>query len=146
MGEIYPSANYVIYVLISSFDIYQDNGKLLPDVRLSFFSQRVAAVNKFNNFVIPKAKAENNQCISTALFMSAQLKLAGILHSITDEICSEAKGIVKNSLVLKRFGIFFTCKIQQTKINLFRLSSVIMCYVSPFYIVESVSTYSGSYN
>ena len=107
MGGIYPSANYVIYVLISSFDIYQDNGKLLPDVRRSFFSQRVAAVNKFNNFAIPKSKAENNQCTSTTLFVSAQLKLAGILQSITDEICSEAKGIVKKSSVLKRFGNLF---------------------------------------
>ena len=28
-GGIYSSAKYVIYVLISSFDIYRDNGKLL---------------------------------------------------------------------------------------------------------------------
>ena len=47
-------------------------------------SQRVAAVNKFNNFIIPKTKAGNEQCTSTAPIVSAQLKPTGILQSITD--------------------------------------------------------------
>ena len=33
MAEIYLSSNYLIYALISSFDIYQDNGKLLTNFR-----------------------------------------------------------------------------------------------------------------
>ena len=69
--------------------------------------QRVAAVNKINNFVIPKTKAENEQCTSTASFVSAQLKLTGIPQSITDEIYNEAKGIVENGSVLKGFGNLF---------------------------------------
>ena len=36
------------------------------------FSQRVATVNKFNDFVIPKTKAANEQCTSTAPFVLAQ--------------------------------------------------------------------------
>ena len=47
-------------------------------------SQRVAAVNKFNNFIIPKTKAGNEQCTSTAPIVSAQLKPTGIPQSITD--------------------------------------------------------------
>ena len=31
MGEIYLPSNYLIYVLISNFDIYQDNEKLLTN-------------------------------------------------------------------------------------------------------------------
>ena len=33
-------------------------------------SQRIAAVNQFNKFVIPKTKAANKQCTSTAPFAS----------------------------------------------------------------------------
>ena len=55
-------------------------------------SQRVAAVNKSKNFAIPKTKAENEQCTSTAPFVSAKLKLTGIPQSITDEIYNETKG------------------------------------------------------
>ena len=70
-------------------------------------SQRVTAVNKFNNFVIPKTKAGNEQCTSTTPFVSAQLRLPGIPQSITDEIYNEAKGIVENGSVLKGFGNLF---------------------------------------
>ena len=38
-------------------------------------SQRVTAVNKFNNFVILKTKARNEQCTFGAPSVSAQLKL-----------------------------------------------------------------------
>ena len=58
-------------------------------------SQRVAAVDKFNNIVIPKNKAGNEQCTSTAPFMSAQLKLTGIPQSTTDEIYNEVKGMAQ---------------------------------------------------
>ena len=58
-------------------------------------SQRVAAVNKFNNIVIPKTKAGNEQCTSTAPFMLAQLKLTGIPQSANDEIYNEAKGMAQ---------------------------------------------------
>ena len=70
-------------------------------------SQRVAAVNKFNNFVISKTKAGNKQCTSTAPFVSAQLKLTGIPQSITDEIYNEVKGIVEDGSILKRLGNLF---------------------------------------
>ena len=66
-------------------------------------SQRVAAVNKFNNFIIPKTKAGNEQCASTAPVVSAQLKLTGIPQSITEEIYNEAKGIIENGSVLKGY-------------------------------------------
>ena len=58
-------------------------------------SQCVAAANKFSNFVIPKTKAGNEQCTSTAPFMSAQLKLTGIPQSANDEIYNEAKGMAQ---------------------------------------------------
>ena len=70
-------------------------------------SQCVAAANKFSNFVIPKTKAGNEQCTSTAPFVSAQLKLTGISQSITDEIYNGAKGIVEDGSVLKGFGNLF---------------------------------------
>ena len=70
-------------------------------------SQRVAAVSKFKSLAIPKTKAENVQCTSTALFVSAKLKLTGIPQTITDEIYNEAKGIVENGSVLKGFGNLF---------------------------------------
>ena len=70
-------------------------------------SQCVAAVNKFSNIVIPKTKAGNEQCTSTAPFVSAQLKLTGIPQSIIDEIYNAAKGIVEDSSVLNGFGNFF---------------------------------------
>ena len=69
--------------------------------------QRVAAVIKFNNFVIPKNRAGNEQRTSTALFVSAQLKLTGTPQSIIDEIYNAAKGIVEDSSVLNGFGNFF---------------------------------------
>ena len=53
-------------------------------------SQRIAAVNKFNNF-IPKTKAENKQCTPIAPFMSAQLKVTGVPQSFTDGVCNKAK-------------------------------------------------------
>ena len=67
-------------------------------------SQRVAAVNKSKNFAIPKTKAENEQCTSTAPFVSAQLKLTGLTQSITGVIYNEAKGIVENDSAIKGFG------------------------------------------
>ena len=70
-------------------------------------SQLVVAVNKFNNLVIPKTKAGNEQCTSTALFVSEQLQLTGIPQSVTDEIYNEAKGIVEDGSVLKGFGNLF---------------------------------------
>ena len=70
-------------------------------------SQRVAAVNKSKNFAIPKTKAENEQCTSTAPFVSAKLKLTGIPQSITDEIYNETKEIVGNGSALKGFGNLF---------------------------------------
>ena len=73
-------------------------------------SQRVAAVNKFNNFVIPKAKAGNKQCASSVPFVLAELKLNGILQSIADEIYNKAKGIVQDGSVLKGFGNLSTYK------------------------------------
>ena len=119
MGGVYPSANYVIYVLNLSLDIYQDSGKLLTNFRWSpplmknqmNINQPVAAVNNFNNFVIQKTKTGNEQCTSTAPFLSVQLKLTDIPQSITDEYCNETKGMVENGSVLKGFGNLYLCTI-----------------------------------
>ena len=73
-------------------------------------SQRVTAVNKFNNFVIPKTKAGNEQCTSTTPFVSAQLRLPGIPQSITDEIYNEAKGIVENGCFKRIWESFLRTK------------------------------------
>ena len=54
-------------------------------------SQRVAAVNKSKNFAIPKTKAENEQCTSTAPFVSAKLKLTGIPLSLMRFIMRQKK-------------------------------------------------------
>ena len=70
-------------------------------------SQHVAAVNKVNNFVLPKTNTENEQCTSTTPFVSAQLKLTGITQSITDYIYNEAEGVVENGSVLKGFKNLF---------------------------------------
>ena len=67
-------------------------------------NQRLVDVSKFNNFVIPKTKAGNEQCTSTAPFVSAQLKLTGLTQSITGVIYNEAKGIVENDSAIKGFG------------------------------------------
>ena len=65
-------------------------------------TQSVAAVNKFNKFVIPNTKARNEQCNSKALFVSAKLKLTGVPQSITDEIYNEVKRNRRGWLSFKR--------------------------------------------
>ena len=111
MGGIYISANYLN--LCTYFEVSYSSGqwksidKFLAKFPLdekryyqTNISQRVAAVNKFSNFVIPKIKAGNKQCTSKAPFVSTQLKLTGISQFTTDEIYNEAKGIVENGSIL----------------------------------------------
>ena len=65
----------------------------------------------FDNFFIPKTKAENERCTSRAPFVSPQIKkLTGALQSITDEMYNKTKGIIENGSVLKGFGNLFYIK------------------------------------
>ena len=116
MGDIYISSNYLIYVLTSNFDIYQDNRTLLTNFGRNSLMMKTLLPNEYQptccccNFVIPKAKAGNKQCASSVPFVLADLKLNGILQSITDEIYNKAKGIVQDGSVLKGFGNLSTYK------------------------------------
>ena len=115
MGEIYLSSNYLIYVLILSFDIYQDNEKLLTNFRRNSVLMKNVITKWISANVVlllissttssfQKIKPGNEQCTFTAPFVSAQLKLTYVPQSITVEIYNEANEIKENGSVLKGFG------------------------------------------
>ena len=85
-------------------------------------SERDSAVNKFNNFVIPKAKARNEQFISSAPLVTAQLELTGIPQSITDNIYNEAKVILEYGSVFRKIWESFFLPITTDQNTPFQIS------------------------
>ena len=110
MRGIFPFAKYVIYVLFSSFDIYQDNGKLLTNfwrssllmenvitkwisanVLLLLISLRTSSFQKpkqQTSSVLPqhlRVSAGTLHKINIKCLWSAQLKLSGLPQSITNQ-------------------------------------------------------------
>ena len=110
MRGILPFAKYVIYVLFSSFDIYQDNGKLLTNfwrssllmknvitkwisanVLLLLISLRTSSFQKpkqQTSSVLPqhlRVSAGTLHKINIKCPWSAQLKLSGLPQSITNQ-------------------------------------------------------------
>ena len=77
------------------------NEKRYYQMNTKRYYQRADAINRFNNFFIHKTNAENEQCTSTATFVSAQLKLTDIPQSIIDDIYNKTKGILEYGSFLK---------------------------------------------